>query len=445
MPVYEYQCKACHKEFDYQQRMSDPDKTLCEACGKEALERLISRTAFSLKGGGWYKDLYASTKPESKSSDAPASSGEPRRVGVEVRCGDPTAAAPAAAKSTPAFVGRFRRRPGGVGVVARRRAARRAAAAVAARPARPRRRARSERARHRRPSGRGEVGAEVAVAALALRAPPRSRRPSRSSSSVTTGIGGLRAEQDQGGTRGELDIRDHKLPATTSQFDCGARRALNADPVVDGILASFRSEAPRQRRRDPRADPAKDVRACIEHTATSPGTSDVLPCTPKGCMRLLAEAGTELAVRVRSSSAAACWSASRSPCCWRRERDRHDVSLEDTALADEVRRADVVVARSPARDGALRLDQVRTARSSSTSGSTARHRQARRRRRVRSTPRAVARAITPVPGGVVRDDRVPPREHRRGCTASPRVRRSASRTSQHSAACAVHCTVTCRG
>jgi putative FmdB family regulatory protein len=63
MPVYEYQCKACGRDFEYQQRMSDPDKTDCEVCGG-ALDRLISRTAFALKGGGWYKDLYASAKPE---------------------------------------------------------------------------------------------------------------------------------------------------------------------------------------------------------------------------------------------------------------------------------------------------------------------------------------------------------------------------------------------
>jgi len=74
MPVYEYQCTACHKEFEYQQRMADPDKTICEACGG-ALERLISRTAFTLKGSGWYKDLYASAKPaeaKKESSDAAA-------------------------------------------------------------------------------------------------------------------------------------------------------------------------------------------------------------------------------------------------------------------------------------------------------------------------------------------------------------------------------------
>ena len=84
MPVYEYECKACGRDFEYQQRMVDPDKTTCEVCGG-SLERLISRTAFSLKGGGWYKDLYASPKPaEAKSdakpdtakSDAPAASAD---------------------------------------------------------------------------------------------------------------------------------------------------------------------------------------------------------------------------------------------------------------------------------------------------------------------------------------------------------------------------------
>lgn len=70
MPVYEYQCRACSRDFEYQQRMSDPDKTTCEVCGG-ALERLISRTAFSLKGSGWYKDLYASPKPEKAGESKP--------------------------------------------------------------------------------------------------------------------------------------------------------------------------------------------------------------------------------------------------------------------------------------------------------------------------------------------------------------------------------------
>jgi putative FmdB family regulatory protein len=64
MPIYEYRCQQCQKVFEYSHRMSDPSKTTCEECGG-ALERLISRTAFTLKGGGWYKDLYSSSKPDS--------------------------------------------------------------------------------------------------------------------------------------------------------------------------------------------------------------------------------------------------------------------------------------------------------------------------------------------------------------------------------------------
>lgn len=75
MPVYEYRCTKCEKEFEYQQRMADPPMTVCEACGGE-LERLISRTAFQLKGGGWYKDLYSSSKRESKSEGAASSTSE---------------------------------------------------------------------------------------------------------------------------------------------------------------------------------------------------------------------------------------------------------------------------------------------------------------------------------------------------------------------------------
>jgi putative FmdB family regulatory protein len=68
MPTYEYKCKACGNEFEYQQRISDPPKSVCEQCGG-TLEKLISRSSFLLKGSGWYKDLYSSPKPASGSSE----------------------------------------------------------------------------------------------------------------------------------------------------------------------------------------------------------------------------------------------------------------------------------------------------------------------------------------------------------------------------------------
>ncbi|MDJ0865605.1 MAG: zinc ribbon domain-containing protein [Myxococcota bacterium] len=64
MPVYEYACDKCGHEFEREQRITeDPVKT-CPECRGRKVRRLISRTAFVLKGGGWYSDLYSSSKPE---------------------------------------------------------------------------------------------------------------------------------------------------------------------------------------------------------------------------------------------------------------------------------------------------------------------------------------------------------------------------------------------
>ncbi len=45
MPTYEYHCNACHREFEYQQKMSEAELVRCEACGEDKLERLISWTS----------------------------------------------------------------------------------------------------------------------------------------------------------------------------------------------------------------------------------------------------------------------------------------------------------------------------------------------------------------------------------------------------------------
>ena len=73
MPIYEYECQSCHKVFEYMQRMTEDRKTECEEC-KGALERIISQSAFHLKGGGWYKDLYSSTKKDGDTKGTGSSS-----------------------------------------------------------------------------------------------------------------------------------------------------------------------------------------------------------------------------------------------------------------------------------------------------------------------------------------------------------------------------------
>ncbi|WP_242346937.1 FmdB family zinc ribbon protein [Anaeromyxobacter terrae] len=73
MPIYEYVCEACGRLTEVMQRMTDPAPA-CPECGAPKLARLISRTSFQLKGGGWYSDLYSSpkTKPGAEST-GPAS------------------------------------------------------------------------------------------------------------------------------------------------------------------------------------------------------------------------------------------------------------------------------------------------------------------------------------------------------------------------------------
>lgn len=76
MPLYEYQCTACHKLTEKRQKFSDPELTECPHCGGR-LERTITAPAVQFKGGGWYADLYSSgKKPAANASNDSSSSGE---------------------------------------------------------------------------------------------------------------------------------------------------------------------------------------------------------------------------------------------------------------------------------------------------------------------------------------------------------------------------------
>ena len=69
MPTYSYQCEACNREFETEQRISEAAIRKCPSCGKLKLRRLITSGNFILKGGGWYKDLYSSAPPKSSKKD----------------------------------------------------------------------------------------------------------------------------------------------------------------------------------------------------------------------------------------------------------------------------------------------------------------------------------------------------------------------------------------
>jgi putative FmdB family regulatory protein len=59
MPIYEYKCNKCGKEFEVLQKSFDVDEAPCEACGGTG-KRFMSNTSFVLKGTGWYVTDYKS-------------------------------------------------------------------------------------------------------------------------------------------------------------------------------------------------------------------------------------------------------------------------------------------------------------------------------------------------------------------------------------------------
>lgn len=71
MPIYEYKCRKCGKQFEAFQGITDPELKSCKFC-KGRVDKLVSMTSFSLKGSGWYATDYKGKKPKSSMAAAPS-------------------------------------------------------------------------------------------------------------------------------------------------------------------------------------------------------------------------------------------------------------------------------------------------------------------------------------------------------------------------------------
>ncbi|RIL05650.1 MAG: FmdB family transcriptional regulator [Proteobacteria bacterium] len=80
MPIYEYLCEKCGHEFEREQRITEDPVKVCPECRAKKVRRLISRTAFVLKGGGWYSDLYSSAKSDAGDKGDKADKGEAKEA-----------------------------------------------------------------------------------------------------------------------------------------------------------------------------------------------------------------------------------------------------------------------------------------------------------------------------------------------------------------------------
>lgn len=65
MPIYEYQCVDCGTIEEALQKVSDKPLTNCKQCSGK-LHKLISQSAFHLKGTGWYVTDYAGKNQNKK-------------------------------------------------------------------------------------------------------------------------------------------------------------------------------------------------------------------------------------------------------------------------------------------------------------------------------------------------------------------------------------------
>ncbi len=226
------------------------------------------------------------------------------------------------------------------------------------------------------------------------------------------------------GVRGKL----HTLPAATTEGELLAMvRRLNDDDTVDGILVQL--PLPKHIREQSvldAIDPRKDVDGFHPMNAglLSSGRPSLVPCTPKGCMRLLREAGVDpsgaRAVVVGRSNIVGKPMAQLLLAAHATVTIAHSKTRDLPAVCRE---ADILVAAI----GRAKMLGPEFVKEGATVLDVGMNRDENGKlcgdvdfARVRDK----ARAITPVPGGSD-DDRVPAREHppRRGATRAPLIGR----------------------
>ena len=88
MPLYEYECDACHHRFEVIQKVSDSPLPACPKCGG-VVHKLFSSPAIQFKGSGFYITDYP--KKDNAKKDAGASSTDAAKSGKDDAAGKPAA------------------------------------------------------------------------------------------------------------------------------------------------------------------------------------------------------------------------------------------------------------------------------------------------------------------------------------------------------------------
>jgi len=75
MPIYEYKCQKCGRQFEAFRGIADPELKSCKFC-KGKVNKLVSLSSFSLKGSGWYATDYNGKKAPVTSAPAKVETSE---------------------------------------------------------------------------------------------------------------------------------------------------------------------------------------------------------------------------------------------------------------------------------------------------------------------------------------------------------------------------------
>ncbi len=97
MPIYEYHCEKCG-DFDVMQKITANPLRKCPTC-KSKVTKLMSNTAFQLKGTGWYVTDYAKKSSGPSASSEGSASGAGSDTGGSDTGGDSSSSDGKASKS----------------------------------------------------------------------------------------------------------------------------------------------------------------------------------------------------------------------------------------------------------------------------------------------------------------------------------------------------------
>jgi len=81
MPIYEYKCQKCGRQYEAFQGINEPDLKSCKFC-KGKVHKMMSLSSFSLKGSGWYTTDYAGKKAQKKAQTAKTEKAETSEASV---------------------------------------------------------------------------------------------------------------------------------------------------------------------------------------------------------------------------------------------------------------------------------------------------------------------------------------------------------------------------